>query len=227
MEDINRYKTRKMLYEIIFNFEKIDYMEDPDIFDLTIIESLRNIVEYHTSNGHLINSVKNNINEFLSQARYHFDNDRVERIKIINEIITLINGQIDDEHLMFYRFQLYYRTKDSAYLLKAPREEIIKQIPHIHDSICHDLYLICSHSGEFSDEDFIKEALPYLQDSNLYYESLNMILRENPIIFKDLTFYNRMMLILNTNNKIYSDEKEMIKYNKKLVKSINKKIKKI
>lgn len=227
MEDINRYKTRKMLYEIMFNFEKIDYSKDPDIFDLTIIESLRNLVKYHTSNGHLKDSVKDNINEFLSQARYHFDDNRVERIKLINEMITLINSQIDDEHLMFYRFQLYYRTKQSRYLLKASREEIEKEIPHVHDSICHDLYLVSSHSDEFTDEEFIKEALPYLQDSNLYYESLNMILKENPIVFKDLTFYNRMMCVLNINNDIYKAEKEMIKYNKKLVKSIDKKTKKI
>lgn len=227
MEDINKYKVRKMLYEIIFNFEKIDYTEDPDIFDLTIIESMRNIVKYHTSNGHLIDSVKDNINEFLNQARYHLDNDRVERINLINEIITLMNSQINDEYLLFYRFQLYYRTKNSKYLLKATRTEIEKEIPHAHDSICHDLYVISSHSNEFTDEEFVKEALPYLQDSNLYYESLNMILKENPIVFKDLTFYNRMMLILNMNNDIYKDEKEMIKYNKKLVKCIDKKIKKI
>ena len=227
MEDINRYKTRKMLYEIIFNFEKIDYMEDPDIFDLTIIESLRNIVKYHISRGDLIDSVKDNISEFLSQARYHFDNDRSERIKLINEIIILLNSQINDEHLMFYRFQLYYRTKQSRYLLKASQEEIKKEIQHVHDSICHDLYVISSHSDEFTDEEFIKEALPYLQDSNLYYESLNMMLRENPIVFKDLTFYNRMMCTLNMNNEIYKDEIEMIKYNKNLIKRIDKKVKKI
>lgn len=227
MEDINRYKTRKMLYEIMFNFEKIDYTEDPDIFDLVIIESIRNIVKYHTSNGHLIESVKGNINEFLSQARYHFDSNRIERIKLINEIIVLMNSQINDEHLLFYRFQLYYRTKQFRYLFKATNDEIKKEIPHVHDSICHDLYVISSHSDEFTDEDFIKDALPYLQDSNLYYESLNMILRENPIIFKDLTFYNRMMCILNKNNDIYKRDKEMIKHNKKLVKRINEKTKRI
>lgn len=227
MEEINRYKTRKMIYEIIFNFEKIDYTKDPDIFDLTIIESLRNIVKFHTSKGNLIDSVKDNINEFLNQARYHFDDDRVERIKLINEIITLINSQINDEYLMFYRFQLYYRNKNSKYLLKATREEIEKEIPHVHNSICHDLYVVVSHSDEYTEEDFNNEALPYLQDSNLYYESLNMILRENPIVFNDLNFYNRMINILNINNSIYKDEKEMIKYNKKLVKSIDRKIKKM
>jgi len=227
MEDINRYKTRKMIYEIIFNSEKIDYTETPDIFDLTIIESLRNIIEYHTTNGHLIDSVKNNINEFLSQARLYEDNNRVDRIKLINEIITLMNSQINDEHLLFYRFQLYNRTKKSTYLLKSTDEEIKKEIPHVHDSICHDLYVVSSHSDEFTDEEFIKEALPYLQDSNLYYESLNMILKENPIVFKDLTFYNRMICILNINNDIYKEEKEMIKYNKKLVKKVNSKIKKL
>lgn len=227
MEDINIYKTRKMLDEIIFNFEKIDYSEDPDIFDLTIMESFRNIVEYHTSNGHLIYSVKDNINEFLSQARLYEDEDRVARINLINEIIVLLNGQINEEHLLFYRIQLYYRTKQFRYLLKATNDEIKKEIPHVHDSICHDLYVVSSHSDEFTDEEFIKEALPFLKDSNLYYESLNMMLTENPIIFKDLTFYNRMMCVLNMNNDVYKKDKEMIKYNKKLVKSIDKKIKKI
>ena len=226
-KDLNVYKTRKLIYELIFNFEKIDFTEDPEIFDLIILESLRNIVEYHVSNNELHPSVINNINDFLIQARFYEDDYKKKRINVINEIISLMNTQTFDENLIFYRLQLFDRRKDYKYLFKYTNAQILSQIDSVHDSICHDLYVITSHTNDFTDEEFIKEALPYLQDSNLYYESLNMILKENPALFKDKTFYNRMMCVLNINNEIYKDDEVMYRYNKKLVKRINKKAKRI
>ena len=224
-EDLQIYKIRKLIYELIFNSEKIDLKEAPYVFDLVVLKSIKNIVEYHTANGDLHPKIINNIGDFLVQARFYDDEYKNERFSIINDIITLMNNQKFDECLMFYRFQLYSRRKEIKYLF-ASNEEIMTEIDNVHDSICHDLYVITSHSSEFSDEDFIKEAIPFLQDSNLYYESLNMILKENPAIFKDLTFYNRMICILNINNEIYKENEKMYQHNKKLVKKIDKKVKK-
>ena len=101
---------------------------------------------------------------------------------------------------------------------------IISQINNIHDSICNDLFVLVSHSSNVSDEEFIKEYLTELKDSDLYYESLNVILKENPLVFKDQLFYNRMICVLEYNNLIYED---LVEYNQKLVKKIDKKVKKI
>ena len=71
------------------------------------------------------------------------------------------------------------------------------------------------------------EYLPYFISSNVYYESLNAILSENPVVFKDKIFYDRMMKILNLNSKLYNNDKKIVKINKKLVKNINYKMKRI
>ena len=68
-ENLNSYKTIKFIHNIIFNFVENDYTEDPSIFNLLIIESFKNIVEEHLLLGNLSNDVKNNIFNFLNQAR--------------------------------------------------------------------------------------------------------------------------------------------------------------
>jgi len=224
MEPIHKYKTRKLVYNLIFNFHEDNHLEDPEIFDLIIMESLKNVVEDNTRENNFSESVKDNIKKFLMQAREYKDNHRKERINIINEIIGLLNTQEKDDSLIFYRMQLYDRTKIFGYLFQAPKEEIIKEIDNVHDSICYDLAVLVSHSTDVSDEEFAKEYLPELKASDLYYESLNMILRENPIVFKDQLFYNRMMCVLEYNNIIHQ---ELINYNEKLIKKIDKKIKRI
>ena len=223
MEPINIYKMRKLIYEIMFNFYEDNYKEDPSMFDLFTIESLRNIVEFHVKNNDLSKDVINNINKFLFQAREYKDENREKRIELINETIRIMNNQEKDESLMFYRFQLFDRTGDYKYFFKVTNAEIINEINYIHDSICNDLFVLVSHTEEVDDMEFVNEYLPYLKDSDLYYESLNMILKENPIVFKNQTFYNRMICVLEYNNLKYDD---LVNYNKKLVKRINKKIKK-
>lgn len=224
MEPIQNYKLRKLIYHIMFDFFEDNYLEDPKSFDLMIMKSLRNVVEYNTQENNLSESVKDNIRKFLLQAREYKDEYRKERINIINEIIGLLNTQEKDDSLIFYRMQLYDRTKVFRYLFQASKEEIIKEIDNVHDSICYDLFVLVSHSTDVSDEEFVKEYLPELKASDLYYESLNMILRENPIVFKDQLFYNRMMCVLEYNNIIHQ---ELINYNEKLIKKIDKKIKRI
>ena len=224
MEPINKYKTRKLVYQIMFDFYENDYEKQTDLFDLNIIKSLEIIVEYHTSQNDLSKDVINHINSFLMAARDYQDEKRNERIEIINRIITLMNNQEKDESLIFYRMQLHTRTKEFKYLFKTTNAEIIKEINNVHDSICHDLFVLVSHSTDVSDMEFVNEYLPELKDSDLYYESINTILKENPIVFKDQLFYNRMICVLEYNNLMYQD---LVEYNEKLVKRIDKKIKKI
>ncbi|MBQ2946439.1 MAG: hypothetical protein IJE04_01120 [Bacilli bacterium] len=224
MEPINIYQTRKLIYQIMFDFYENNYEEEPNMFSLNILKSLEVIVEYHTSQNDLSRNVIDNIGKFLMAAREYKDENRNERIEIINNIIRLMNNQEKDQSLVFYRIQLYSRTKEFRYLFQASDAEIISQINNIHDSICNDLFVLVSHSSNVSDEEFIKEYLTELKDSDLYYESLNVILKENPLVFKDQLFYNRMICVLEYNNLIYED---LVEYNQKLVKKIDKKVKKI
>lgn len=224
MEPINKYKTRKLVYQIMFNFYEDNYEEDPLMFGLDILKSLEVIVEYHVSQNDLSKSVMDNINKFLMSAREYKDEQRNERIEIINNIIRLMNSQEKDQSLIFYRMQLHTRTKQFKYLFKASDAEIISEIDNVHNSICHDLFVLVSHSTDVSDMEFVKEYLPELKDSDLYYESLNVILKENPLVFKDQLFYNRMICVLEYNSLMYED---LVEYNEKLVKKIDKKIKKI
>ena len=224
-EDINIYRVRKLVYAIIFDFYDNDYKEEPGMFDLIILESLKNIVEAHVENGDLSNDVISNINNYLEQARDFKDENRSKRIEIINEIIITMNKQDYDNLLLFYRIQLMDRRKNFKYGINYSSDEIKAEMNNVHESICHDLVVIESHSEDVSDEEFVTEYLPDLTNSSLYYESLNMILKENPSVFKDRTFYNRMMCILNLNNEI-NNVPEMFKINKKLVKNINRQKKK-
>lgn len=224
MESIEQYKIRKLIDQIIFDFYEENYEEQPDIFNLNILKSLEIIVKYYTSQNDLSKSVIDNVYKFLVVAREYDDENKNERIEIINNIIRIMNGQKRDESLTFYRIQLYNRTKEFRYLFKASNAEIINEIDNIHSSICNDLVVLISHSNDVSDMDFINEYLPELKDSALYYESLNVILKENPAVFKDPLFYNRMICILECNNLIYED---IVEYNEKLVKRIDKKIKKL
>ena len=227
-ENIVEYKTRKYIYAIIFNFYENDYSEDISAFDLVIVESLKNIVEYLTSENYLSESVKNNISNYLIQAREINDKDRKKRIEFINDIVGFMNAQKRDESIIFYRLELHKRRRDFGYItLKYSDNKVKQEIENVHDSIIHDFYVLATHSIEISEEEFKEEYLPYFKDTNIYYESLNTILYENPLVFKDELFYNRMMQVLNLNNELYQDKKDVLNMTNKLIKKINRKVKKI
>lgn len=221
-EDMSIYVTRKLIYSIMFDFYDNDYKDNPCMFDLVILESLKNLVEAHVQNGDLSKSVIANINNYLQQARYYDDDKRIERINIINEIIILMNNQKHDDLLMFYRMQLMFRRKDFYYAIKCPNQSIKAEMNDVHESICYDLVVLDSHSESVSDEEFTSTYLPDLVNNQYYYESLNMILRENPKVFRNKVFYDRMMCILNLNKELNNNEK-LVKVNKKLIKQVNRK----
>ena len=225
MNDIPTYRITKMIYTIIFNFVENDY-EDKEDFDLIVVESLRNIVKYLTDEKYLSERVKNNIHNYLTRARYFEDENRSKRIELINEIIGFMNSQTEDESYIFYKLELFKRRKDFRYIIGYPIEDIIKEIDNVHDSICEDFYVLISHTDITDDETFETEYLPYFKDSNGYYESLNAILYENPSVFKDKMFYDRAMKVININKDLYKDDKQILKMNKKLVRKINKEVKK-
>lgn len=220
------YQTGKLIYTIIFNFYENDYRDDINMFDLVIVESLKNIIEYLTSQNFLSTEVKNNISNYLMQAREIQDNDRKRRVELINEIVGLMNSQKKDESLLFYRLELHKRRKDLGYIISTRSDlEVKNEIENVHDSILNDHYVLVSHSYQVSDKEFEEEYLEWFTDTNIYYESINSILYEYPQIFKNEIFYNRMMKVLNINNQLHKDNKAILKTNKRLLKKIDRKIK--
>lgn len=81
------------------------------------------------------------------------------------------------------------------------------------------------HGKKVNDEAFIKEFLPSLTMQLFYYESINTILDECPQIFKDQTFYNRFVYVLNRNNELSNNK--LYNNGKKIINKVNKKIKKV
>ena len=226
MNDIPTYRMTKMIYTIIFNFVENDY-EDAEDFDLLVVESLRNIVKQLTEDKFLSESVKNNIHNYLTRARYFQDENRFKRIELINEMIGYMNSQTEDESYIFYKLELFKRRRDFRYIIGYPIETINKEINNVHDSICEDFYVLISHTDITEEEIFETEYLPYFKNSKAYYESLNAILYENPSVFKDELFYNRAMKVINLNKDLYKDDKQILKMNKKLVRKINKEVKRV
>ena len=225
-ENLNSYKTIKLIHNIIFNFVENDYTEDPSIFNLLIIESFKNIVEEHLLLGNLSNDVKNNIFNFLNQAREYKDEKSEKRNQLINELIVSMNSNYEDKSNVFYRMELYKRTRDFKYVTKYTNEQINENIEYVHDSICNDFYILVSHLEETTDEEFEEIYLPCFIDCETYYDSLNAILFENPKVFKNKLFYSRMMKILNENVKLHNEDKVMKNYNNKILRKINRKVRK-
>lgn len=221
-DDINIYVTRKLIDSIMFDFYDNNYKEDPCMFDLIILECLKSVVEARVKDGDLSKAVIDNINNYLQQARDYQDEKIIERIKLINEIIIMMNSQKYDDLLIFYRMQLIYRRRDFYYAIKCTKDEIKSEMDNVHESICYDLVVLESHSENVSDEEFANEYLPDLVNNQFYYESLNIMLKENPKVFRNKIFYDRMMSVLSLNEQLNNND-ELTKINKKLVKQVKRK----
>lgn len=222
MESLDHYIIRKLIYNIMFDSEYNDYTDCKDLYELNILESLKNIVEYHVDNNELSNFAKNNIFNFLSYGRSIDDKYRNKRFEVINNIIVLLNSQRHDYSLNFYAKQLRARRNDKRYLT-ATVGEVQKEVERMNEAICLDYYIVTSHCNRTDDLEFVKDIGMFINNS-IYYECLMMILNENPIVFKDSKFYERIKLILDINKK---ESQEIGKLNKELVKRIDTSIKRI
>lgn len=220
------YVLNKLINSIIFDLSTKNYNEVPNLFNIIIINKLKEMIEFYTEHNYLSRQVIINIQDYLMAARLYKDKNIEERHKVINEIITLLNKQTTDNSLIFYRIELYQRTNDYRYLTKATNEEIKNEIDLVHKSICNDLAVVDGHSSKVSDKDFNECYLDiYIESAALYYESILKILSENPRIFMDKTFYNRMRIVINKHLEIYSKDKDLKSISKKLIKKVDKKIK--
>jgi len=212
------YYTYKMALSIMFDIKEKDFKYNEIYFDLNVMGYIQNIVEDLAENNFLNKKVKDNIKNYLQQARDCKDNVRSKRIKIINDTIGYLNSQEKDCSLAFYTYELIRRRNSNRYLF-WPTKDIKAQINKIHDSIITDYLIINTHLDNVLDETFKKHFLDKFVQSETYYESLNAILNEMPLIFTIPTFYNRVIDVIEMKNFF---DKNNTKISKKIMKRITK-----
>ncbi|MBQ9071803.1 MAG: hypothetical protein IJY25_01420 [Bacilli bacterium] len=222
-DQIERYYNYKWWLHIIFDTDSKNYLRTPHItFNIEVLKNLKTIVETYAKNGYFRQRIKNNIYTLLMHARDYKEGDYKARVDLINEITTLLNRQSKDNFIDFYRQQLYTRTKDINFLFN--KDEIIAlNIEAVEQLIYDDFIIISTHQEEISEKVFEEEYLVQFKNQEEYYENIAILLEECPYLFKDETFYNRVMKVLNENSK----KEHFEKLNNKYLKKINRQVKKI
>ena len=221
-KDEKVYISSKMLQALIFNDGQYEF--DSKMFDVDLLVEFKNLIKWYVDNNFLNDKIKNNINYFISQARDVKDENFTERIKIINEIIRLLNSQKIDDSIFFYRYQLLKRERNINYLTCSD-EQIRGQIDYVNNLICYDFLILVSHSCEVSDVEFENKFIPIFKNNYAYYLSVNIILKEYPKIIEDPNFFNRLTHILSLNSKVEMSI-DYAKTHNKLLKKIYKTAKK-
>lgn len=214
-EDYIIYKQQQ---NILFKIFIGEYNED--FFKISSMENLRYTLEVFINEKAIIDTSKKSLYNFLLEARNINDNDRVRRIELINEMISLLNFIKEDENLEFYRKELYKRRQCLKYFLYD--QDIIKnEISITNGSICCDFLILESHSSDVSEDKFDEQYLPLFINNYDYYEALNALLIEYPKVFKNEILCNRVVKVLEEEYRLNPS-----KDNKKIVKIIKKQFKK-
>ena len=224
LEKQKKYLNYKYLLSIIFIIDILEETEefDPsDFYEIDLLKNIRIVLDVFSKEESINNIVKENMFKFLNAGRYIEDENKEERNEIINDIITILNNSKEDKNLIFYREELVKRTGDIRYLFKYSNDVIRNNIDRINKSIGFDLTVLEALSEETKEEEFINLYLPDLVDNAFYLSSINAIMKECPSLFKNSTFYNRNICVLNNLNSA------IVENNKKFIKTIKKGQKKV
>lgn len=220
-DKIDEYYSYKWLISIIFNTDDNSYLRKAKlVFDIRVLDGLKRIIEVYTKESYFNYEIKNNIHKFLVNARFFKDDESKERVDLVNDMTTYLNQQLDDKSEIFYRDQLYRRTRETKYLFKYSKEQIGILSEYINQQLYNDFIIIKSHGDEYTEEQFDELYLNDFIDLDGYYENINFILEECPYLFVDKTFYNRVMKVLNNNSKEFDKKTNSVK--KRIKKSIKK-----
>ena len=215
-KDQDVYYLHKLLLAAIFDNDHVFYKNVLWIFDLDTLKVLDNVITAHVEKNYFSDKIKNNIFEMFDFARSIQDNDRNERIDLINKMIIKLNSSKDNS-LQFYANELYYRRNIKNFK-NYTEDSILKHTSDLDDSLFNDFMVLYTHKSEnVSDEEFDDQFIPYfLMDLNLYFESLNVILVECPSVFEGEVFKKRCSIILNNVNRLDKNHKELNKVIKKI-----------
>lgn len=197
------YYLQKFLMFLIFENTRKSYKEADWIYDIDILQKFKKLIKEFGKYGCIRPDIKNNIYTILVDGRKIIDENYKERIKLINEIIIILNSLSEQDYLRFYTGQLALRIQEPKQLKKLTIQEVENNIPLIEESICTDFVILFSHSKDVTDEQFVNDYLPDFINNGFYYESLNMILKECPSYFKDELFVDRMNSVIEMNKNLH------------------------
>jgi len=130
---IDEYIYTKVLISILFG---VSEEKEEWIYRINNLKGIKKIVEYYCSSGFFSKQVKNNIFDYLKEARDIKDSDY--RYKLLNDIISIINSSSNDNSNSFYRVELYRRRDDKRYLNKYPDYVIEREADKVNSSIVYD-----------------------------------------------------------------------------------------
>ena len=222
-EFIDSYYVHKYLLSIMFDTETENYLRTPKVFSVAILNRLKLIIEDLTKGSYISYEIKKNLYNFLFNLTQIKDCENYkEKLQVLGEITSLLNLQVNDNSLIFYRYNMFARTNDLKYLFKYSKIEMSALVDYVNQLIYNDFAVIKSHL-EGTDEEFEEYYLSEFENTESYYENINLILKECPILLKNKTFYNRVMKVLNANSK----NKGLQRINNKTLKKVNRNVRKI
>ena len=207
-DDYEVYEDFKLVQGLIFN-SNVSKEYGKAFIEIDDLIHLKYIVE--NCNCMFDDNEVNNIGLILQDVKYIEDEYTIERINIINEILTILNRGVDKkEYYNFYKDEFLKRIKNKK-LRKLDESAIEKYKYIIKMSLALDPIILLSHTT--IDED-INNYLNDFVDSVLYRMSIRAIIDEYPFILNNELFVSRM-------NKVLDNSKD-----KKSVKTLRKEIKK-
>lgn len=184
-------------------------------------------------NKFLSQFMKNNILKYLNYVRFN-DNEELNKketlskdakINLVNDIIRMINSADCDNHLIYYREEMYKRTNNKLFLLNPLDSWIMENEKKLFDSMKLDYFIIYSHSDAVEEQEFDNIFIPELLVDFKYFESINCIIKEYPMQLVNPLFFSRYKKVIeNFMNKELDDKerKEIVQIDKKIVKSIKR-----
>ena len=213
MIDKQEYIVEKFIYFIMFGGVIDNYENQGWITDLNTLYSLNTVLKELSKHNYIPSKVKERLYNFLSVSRSIKTENYDQRIEIINNIISVLNCQINDNSDEFYYFEMLKRFRN-IFLLD---EETKKQID---ESIVYDFAIINLHNLEPSSfneyiNDFSSRPFEYAL-------SLNAILAENESLFQDKNFNENVNCVLSLIEKdcSYPQNKKISKKYKKIIKKL-------
>lgn len=210
-KNLNVYIIYKRLQAFVFN-PNLGLKEQKDIIFMRNLELYLKLVY-----NDLDYTLKQDILTALSELRLVQDENKNERIEIINSIIRNINMSKTDNDHIFYKLELYNRFKDFKYLEQDIDDEMMEGI---NSFIFLDYLILISHIDLTTDDEFENEYLKQLIGNIYYYNSIEILINECPNILKNNKFIKRFKKIHELNKSI---NLELDKYDLKVVEKIFRK----
>lgn len=204
----------------------VNYYENLYLKNLTDNEILSSFGEYIKEigrNSFISPEVKENIINICAKLRNINDENRKERISIINDIVLSVNSQVEDKSLDFYADEYAYRFNMQGKTVYDTEIYEVKNV--IVESIILDPSILKLQSKEYTEEEFEK-YIDALADKPEYLLSLNYLIVVYPEITVNELFLNRTIKVLNRAIE-NSQTKKQANWRKKCLNNVQKIKKKI